>query len=1268
MNRKIQYKIRQYLLSLIVVFAASFIFITPAEAATNSVINVLSDSTGSAVTTTFHSFLNGLKLFKEVPIEAVTDTSHQTASVFSAIVDFFSNLFSSKTETPEAVVAPVTRDILPASTPTGPTGLDSLSNREGATAPTTKAVTTTNTVTTNTSTATTKYITVTAPPRIINTITTQYLPSGITEDQVDAKLADLQNHLQEQFMSHNEHDADTMGAGNVSGGLVSGEEGSFAMLHSPSAEFTTLNASTLSVSGDSVFTGNSTFSSPLKLSQASAPTDTADKLYNLSSDLYWNGNLVSGAAVGVWNSDSGNVYRPTGNVGIGTTSPYARLSVAGDGVFDGAVTASTFTGTSTATSTFSGPVSVVSLVTNGGIVFQSTVGNTVIGKDVGSGFSGNFNTFVGNSAGRANTTGVSNVFVGHGAGFIATSSPQNVAIGLFAGLSLSGSNGHNTIMGYRAGQNTSYGSENTFLGHLSGSANTTGSQNTCLGVNSCNSGTTGTLTNATAIGYNAQVTASNSLILGNGANVGIGTTSPAAKLSVQGNGLFSGNISAANITATGTITGVVSASGGGLVVTNPDSTNFANNIATFTGSIGTVAIDRYGSLTTTGAAVFTQVNTGAIYSGQGDVNFQTYETTGDYQNMFKLGYSDRSFNAYKPSSTTGARQLFSLGGSWIDSTDSTRLSRVTLSAFNSSGAQEGLRIDAGATNPTVVLAPSGGNVGIGTTNPTTNNLQFADDNSIGGPSGQWKIADSGNGLLDIYSMGISPSPSIHIDNFSRATFSTNFLAGIYGTNATVDTFKFNADSTISPNNYIIAAQEAGTTKAGFTGGGGGYFAGNVGIGTTSPWTKTQIAADNASSGLESGQLSITGSTNPLKRLNLGFDTTSDFGYINAGISGTAWKPLVLQNGAGYVGIGSTSPSARLSINGNGAGTTRAFAIADNNNIEKFTVLDNGNVGIGITNPLYPLHVNGHAQVDSVGDAGNTRGFINFGSQSIELRPSYYWSPAITLGINGVTVTAPYDGGAVDALTADLGNNVTSGANIAVFKSQGSEKMRITNAGNVGIGTTSPSAKLALQGNALVSGNISAANITATGTISVATLSPLDSSGTFVIKSPVSGQSANRLEIKNDSNANYFSIAADGSITLRDAAKIVLGDSNHYIVNNGGGAGTTFFDINKYNFTGGNVGIGTSTASAKLAITSSGTGTGRAFVIANSSDSEKFTVLDNGNVGIGTTNPGATLDVNGNIKIGHDEAQVIKLNYYESRGSGPYKNRKYIYKIRNYQRS
>src|SRR5439155_25017007 len=71
----------------------------------------------------------------------------------------------------------------------------------------------------------------------------------------------------------------------------------------------------------------------------------------------------------------------------------------------------------------------------------------------------------------------------------------------------------------------------TFNGILSVRGDTTGDSNTLLCANT--SGTSN-LTNATAIGAGTTVAQSNSLVLGNNANVGIGTSAPASKLTVVG--------------------------------------------------------------------------------------------------------------------------------------------------------------------------------------------------------------------------------------------------------------------------------------------------------------------------------------------------------------------------------------------------------------------------------------------------------------------------------------------------------------------------------------------------------------------------------------------------------------------------------------------------------------------------------------------------------------------------------------------------------------
>lgn len=86
------------------------------------------------------------------------------------------------------------------------------------------------------------------------------------------------------------------------------------------------------------------------------------------------------------------------------------------------------------------------------------------------------------------------------------------------------------------GSRWTVGGGNTALGSTSGLANTTGTGNTFLGYNA-GATSTATLQNATAIGYNAQVTANNSIVFGgtgsDAVSVGIGTTAPTTTLDVR---------------------------------------------------------------------------------------------------------------------------------------------------------------------------------------------------------------------------------------------------------------------------------------------------------------------------------------------------------------------------------------------------------------------------------------------------------------------------------------------------------------------------------------------------------------------------------------------------------------------------------------------------------------------------------------------------------------------------------------------------------------
>ncbi len=90
-----------------------------------------------------------------------------------------------------------------------------------------------------------------------------------------------------------------------------------------------------------------------------------------------------------------------------------------------------------------------------------------------------------------------------------------------------------------------------------------------------------------------------------------------------------------------------------------------------------------------------------------------------------------------------------------------------------------------------------------------------------------------------------------------------------------------------------------------------------------------------------------------------------FAYNASGSSSTAWDLL---------GNAGTNPTTNF------LGTTDAQDLVfRTNNTEKMRILSNGNVGIGLINPLYKLHVfNGSAKVDGTSNTGSNGALMMFG--------------------------------------------------------------------------------------------------------------------------------------------------------------------------------------------------------------------------------------------------------------------------------------------------
>ncbi|MFA5773417.1 MAG: hypothetical protein WC908_01960, partial [Candidatus Paceibacterota bacterium] len=467
----------------------------------------------------------------------------------------------------------------------------------------------------------------------------------------------------------------------------------------------------------------------------------------------------------------------------------------------------------------------------------------------------------------------------------------------------------------------------------------------------------------------------------------------------------------------------------------------------------------------------------------------------------------------------------------------------------------------GGSNTQKMVIDSTGNVGIGTTNPTSL-MSFGKVLEISGGTGNSALALSGNSLAGQGTIGYNNS-ILYIDAVGAATGANNTIR--------FSTTDVNSSTTRLPRMTILSS-------------------GNVGIGTTGPGQKLSVVSTD-----------FTG---------FGISASTGINGISQALSNTSGNLYLAIDSStgGNLGIGNYTRA----IWSSGA---YPFAIAVNG-AERMRIDSSGNVGIGTTGPNTKLHVVG-TESDTVGPATSMIGIGSYGDGANPL-----WGLRIdsTLGedlyLDRRSGAVNYNVMTWERSTGNVGiGTVAPSGILSVTPTQystGTASQALTTV--TGVGTTFTSAMVGSQ--FVFANGTTAGTITAFGSITSLTVSTSQTVTSQAYNIAYTG-----LQVATTGNVGIGitnpnqTLDVNGTIQARSA---VVNLSN-YLTASATSAMINFFTDAQGMYKNWNIATNGTVAGAFTITPSSGVG-GNVFT------TPFVTILQAGNVGIGTTAPGMKLEI------------------------------------------